>query len=174
MPWPQFLHHLDLKLTLLPVHISNRVTLGRVGVLPYSLPNWTRNTHLYCIGTTGTGKSKFLESLFVADVKAGRGCALVDPHGDLARDALANLLSSGYFAGQEAFERVIYFDPARTDYTLEFNVLRSRLEPYTIANQVIEAFRRTWPQSLREAPRFMNISLAALLVSGRWPTCRCC
>ena len=40
---------------------------------------------------------------------------------------LANLLSSGYFAQPDAFERVIYFDPARTDYTLEFNVLRSRL-----------------------------------------------
>jgi len=143
--------------------IRDRITLGRVGVLPYSIPNSARDTHLYCIGASGTGKSKFLESLFVDDIRAGRGCGLVDPHGDLARDVLYNLLSRGYFRKPEALEHVIYFDPARSDYTIEFNVLKSRLTPYTLANQIIESFRRTWPQSLREAPRFTNISLAALL-----------
>jgi hypothetical protein len=143
--------------------IDDRVTLGRVGWLPYAIPNHARNTHLYCIGASGTGKSKFLESLFVGDVLAQRGCALVDPHGDLAKDTLTHLLSVGYFASPEAYKHVIYFDPARTDYILEFNALRTRLPAYTTAHQVIEAFRRTWPQSLREAPRFTNIALAALL-----------
>ncbi len=146
---------------LLPVR--DRVVLGRVGFLPYAIPNWTRETHVYVIGASGTGKSKLLESLFVADVRAGRGCGLVDPHGDLARDALAHLLSDGYFDHPDTLKRVIYFDPARTDVTIPFNVLRSRLPPYTIANHVIEAMRRTWPQSLREAPRFTNIALASLL-----------
>lgn len=143
--------------------VRDRVVLGRVGWLPYAIPNTARDTHVYVIGASGTGKSKLLESLFVADVKAGRGCGLIDPHGDLARDSLAHLLSDGYFKSSEAFRRVIYFDPARTDFTLEFNVLKSRLPPYTIANQVIEAMRRTWPHSLREAPRFTNIALATLL-----------
>jgi hypothetical protein len=146
---------------LLPVR--DRVVLGRVGWLPYAIPNWTRDTHVYVIGASGTGKSKLLESLFVADVKAGRGCGLVDPHGDLARDTLAHLLSVGFFADPDTLKRVIYFDPARTDVTIPFNVLRSRLPPYIIANHVIEAMRRTWPQSLREAPRFTNIALASLL-----------
>lgn len=90
---------------------------------------------VYCIGTTGTGKSKFIEGLSVADVRAGRGCGLVDPHGDLAHDVLANLLSGRYFDRNrnhnlnDSFDRVIYFGPARTDYTVEFNVLRSRLPP---------------------------------------------
>ena len=153
------MHRLAYLLSLL----RDPVTLGRVGFVPYAVPNWTRDTHLYCIGTTGTGKSKFLEHLFVSDVKAGRGCGLVDPHGDLARDVLANLLSSGYFKKPEVLKRVIYFDPARTDFTIPFNVLCASLPPYTLAHQIIEAFRRTWPQSLREAPRFMNITLAAVL-----------
>jgi hypothetical protein len=147
----------------LSLFTRDRVTLGRVGFLPYAIPNWARDTHVYCIGQSGTGKSKWLEGLFVDDVRAGRGCGLIDPTGDLAHDVLANLLSSGYFDDPKARRRVIYFDPARTDYTLEFNVLQSRLPAYTLANQVIEAFRRTWPQSLREAPRFTNIALAALL-----------
>lgn len=146
---------------LLPVR--DRVVLGRVGVVPYAIPNWTRDTHVYVIGASGTGKSKLLESLFVADVKAGRGCGLIDPHGDLARDTLAHLLSDGFFAKPDTLKRVIYFDPARTDVTVPFNVLRSRLPAYTIANHIIEAMRRTWPQSLREAPRFTNIALASLL-----------
>ena len=146
---------------LLPVR--DRVVLGRVGFLSYTVPNIARDTHVYVIGASGTGKSKLLESLFVADVKAGRGCGLIDPHGDLARDTLAHLLSDGFFASPDSLKRVIYFDPARTDFTMEFNVLKSRLPPYTIANQIIEAIRRTWPHSLREAPRFTNIALATLL-----------
>src|SRR6185436_9231176 len=78
-------------------------------------------------------------------------------------DAVSHLLSDGYFASPEQHKRVIYFDPTRTDATLPFNVLRSQLPPYTLANQVIEAMRRTWPHSLKEAPRFTNIALAALL-----------
>jgi ABC-type ATPase involved in cell division len=39
--------------------------------------------HLYAIGKTGTGKSTLLETLVLQDIRAGRGCAVLDPHGDL-------------------------------------------------------------------------------------------
>lgn len=144
-----------------------RVRLGRTGPLglwPYAISCSERNTHLYVIGTTGQGKSKFLESLIVQDILAGRGCGLVDPHTDLARDVLAHLLTVGYFDSPEARQRVIYFDPTRTDYCIPFNILASAQPPYAVAQQVMEAFRRTWPHALEEAPRFANIALAALLV----------
>lgn len=38
-----------------------------------------------------------------------------------------------------------------------------RFIPYTTAQNIVEAFRRTWPQALAEAPRFTNIALASLL-----------
>ncbi len=151
----------------LPPFQRDRLHLGRIGpfgVLPYSIPNHARATHMYVIGTTGQGKSKFIESLLVADIRAGRGCGLVDPHTDLARDTLTNLLSRGYFPNPANLKRVIYFDPTRTDYFLPFNILKSALPPYTVAQQVIEAFRRSWPHALEEAPRFTNIALAVLLV----------
>ena len=138
--------------------------LARLVGCPYQIPIKYRYTHCYCIGTTGQGKSKFLENLIVSDIRAGRGCGLVDPHTDLARDTLAHLLSVGYFNHETAHQRVIYFDPTRSDYTIPFNVLKSPVPPYTLAQQIIEAFRRTWPQSLDEAPRFTNIALASLLV----------
>lgn len=151
----------------LPPFQRDTIRLGRIGpcgLVPYAIPNHARSTHVYIIGTTGQGKSKFLETLLVADIIAGRGCGLVDPHTDLARDSLAHLLSSGYFNTPHAFERVIYFDPTRTDFIIPFNVLKSPVAPYALAQQVIEAFRRTWPQSLEEAPQFANVALASLLV----------
>ena len=52
---------------------------------------------MYVTGLTGRGKSKFLQNCLVQDILAGRGCAVVDPHGDLAKDVLRSLISSGYF-----------------------------------------------------------------------------
>jgi hypothetical protein len=53
-----------------------------------------RLLHLYVIGKTGVGKTTLLETLIIQDIEAGRGCALIDPHGDLvervARRALAS------------------------------------------------------------------------------------
>jgi hypothetical protein len=132
--------------------------------LPYNVPISERDKHLYVIGTTGTGKSKFLESLMVADIMAGRAVGLVDPHTDLSRDTLQHLVSLGYFNQENGYRNVIYFDPTRSDYVIPFNVLHSNLPPYTVADMVIEAMRRAWPQALAEAPRFTNIALVCLLV----------
>jgi len=64
----------------------------------------------------------------------------------------------------KTYERLIYFDPTRSDYVLPFNIHKSPFHPYIVAQQVVEAFRRTGPQALEEAPRFSNIARAALLV----------
>jgi hypothetical protein len=50
---------------------------GRCGFKNFRFPLQS-GTHLYCIGTTGQGKSKFLENLLVQDITAGRGCGLVE------------------------------------------------------------------------------------------------
>ncbi len=103
--------------------IQDPVRLGRVGpfgLLPYYIPGQARTTHMYVIGITGQGKSKFLENLIVGDIRAGRGCGLVDPHADLAQDTLAHLLSVGFFRNPESFKQIIYFDPTRTDYIIPF------------------------------------------------------
>src|SRR5438093_13729251 len=98
-------------------------SIGFLGLQKFTIPIEERHTHLYCIGTTGQGKSKFLENLLVQDILTGRGCGLVDPHTDLARDTLAHLASAGYFRDLNAYQRVIYFDPTRSDYILPFNLL---------------------------------------------------
>lgn len=143
------------------------LVLGRKGkyrLSPvYRLPLKDRSAHMYVVGLSGKGKSKFLEHCLVQDIVGGRGCGLIDPHSLLADDIFRNLLTSGNL-NDEISDRIIYVDPARDDYVVPFNVLLSSDKPYDIAISILEAFRRTWPDSLREAPHFSNVATAALIV----------
>jgi len=124
------------------------------------------------VGLTGRGKSKFLQNCLLQDITRGRGCAIIDPHGDLARDVLSSLIGTGYFSNEEIFNRIIYVAPRRRDYIIPFNVLArpdSETETYEIAQRVISAFMRTWARTLLEPPRFqqvMRASLAVLIETG--------
>lgn len=137
-------------------------TYGPLGLFKCHLPVEDFDTHMYVVGKTKKGKSKFLEHIAFQLVTMGRGCGLMDPHSDLIDDLLAYLAS--YLGDKDLKQRVIYFEPGRDDCLVPFNVLNAPYEPYTIAQNIMEAFRRTWPESLGEAPRFTNIVLAALLV----------
>jgi hypothetical protein len=117
---------------------------------------------MYVIGITGKGKSKLLEHCIFQDIKAGHGCVLIDPHSDLVADVLRYCLSQGTLSPHDS-ERIIYFEPTRRDYIVPFNVLNPIADPYEIAQRVVEAFRRTWPDSLKEAPHFTNVAIAALV-----------
>jgi len=46
---------------------------------------------LYCLGTTGTGKTTFLVNLALQDIRTGRGLCCIDPHGDAIKDILSRL-----------------------------------------------------------------------------------
>src|SRR5438093_3524409 len=111
--------------------------LGRTGPLPifptFRLNAEQRATHMYVLGITGQGKSKLLEHCLFQDITAGRGCGVLDPHTDLAHDLLAYLAGRGFFDRARNRERVIYFDPARSDYVIPFNVLASPYTPFVTA-----------------------------------------
>jgi hypothetical protein len=145
---------------------GSSLVLGKRGAHPFSplyrVSARARAAHMYVLGITGKGKSKLLEHCICQDIAAGRGCVLIDPHSDLVTDTLRNLLSQGLLTPEDA-DRVIYFDPTHPAYTLPFNVLATEGNPYQITQRVVEAFRRTWPESLREAPQFSNIAQAALI-----------
>src|SRR5512135_2591465 len=50
---------------------------------PIGIKAADRLSHIYVIGKTGVGKSTLLETFARQDLIAGRGFALIDPHGDL-------------------------------------------------------------------------------------------
>lgn len=137
-------------------------TTGLFGLSRLRVAESDRQTHTYVVGITGKGKSKLLEHILFQDIVSGRGCGVLDPHSDLVGDLLQYLHSHPEKASPH-MERIIYVDPSRRDHLVPFNVLASDNSPYETAQNVVEAFRRTWPQALAEAPRFANIVTACVL-----------
>lgn len=106
-----------------------------------------KRTHLYVVGASGTGKSKFLEFLIRQDILKGKGFGLIDPHGDLSEEIKGFL--AFVLPKEELEERVIYVDPANEEYTAAFNPLERTegLSPAEIAAELIEAFKKIWHDS---------------------------
>jgi hypothetical protein len=142
---------------------------GLWGLWKTSIPLADLQTHLYAVGSSGQGKSKFLQHLLFELTTHGWGCGVLDPHSDLATDLLGQLASypakAPWLAQRENQQRVVVLDAARSDYILPANILKSSCStPYEIAENVVEAFRRVWPETLAEAPRFAQIMRNTILV----------
>ena len=76
-----------------------------------------RLSHVYLIGKTGVGKSTLIETLARHDLAAGRGFALVDPHGDLVERIAADPA-----VGEQG--RVVYLNAPDGGQPFGYNPLR--------------------------------------------------
>lgn len=96
------------------------------------ISNADRQRHTYVIGKTGTGKSKFLQSLIIQDIEAGKGICFIDPHGD-AVDELLGLIPP------ERSDDVIYFAPGDSERPMGLNLLEATTEDqkHFVATNVI-------------------------------------
>ena len=104
--------------------------------------------HMHIIGTTGSGKSRFLANLILNLIEAGQPLTLIDPRGDLAKLALAQLVDRGFFKNETAYDRLLYLDlpaAARQGRYLPFNILQQPLPAHSLAANIKEAFHRAWP-----------------------------
>jgi len=114
-----------------------------------------RRAHMYILGRTGMGKSTLLENLIAADLRAGNGLALLDPHGDLARTVLR-------LVPEERAGAIIDFNPAV--HPLGFNPLQATADParrHLVASNVLAVFRKVWAEFW--GPRMEHIFRHALL-----------
>lgn len=115
-----------------------------------------RLAHTYIIGKTGSGKSTLIETLARQDIAAGRGVALLDPHGDLVERVVASI--------PEARRRdIIYFNVPNTSKPLAFNPLE-RTFPFNAslaASGLLEVFKKIWSDSW--GPRLEHVLRNALL-----------
>ncbi len=75
-----------------------------------------RRRHLYVIGQTGTGKSTLLREMIRQDIEKGRGVGVIDPHGDLVEDTLANI-------PKERLDDVVLFEPSDIERPCGLNML---------------------------------------------------
>ncbi len=114
----------------------------RGSLKPFGIKTDDRRRHMYVIGKTGMGKSTMLENMVIQDIRAGRGLAVVDPHGDLVEKVVK-------YVPSYRVNDVVYLNPADVDYPIAFNILES-IDPthrHLIASGLIAVFKKIWVDS---------------------------
>lgn len=108
--------------------------------VPFGIRQADRFSHIYMIGKTGVGKSTMIEHVARQDLAAGRGFALIDPHGDLAER-----LREEAKAGVDT----TYFDASDPNQPFGYNPLRriSHDKIPLAASGLLEALRKLWPDA---------------------------
>jgi CxxC-x17-CxxC domain-containing protein len=99
-----------------------------------------RRRHVYVIGKTGMGKTTMIENMVMADIYAGHGVGIVDPHGDYAEHVIECIPSS-------RINDVVYFNPSDVDYPVGFNILEAvdETHKHLIASGLMGVFKKIWP-----------------------------
>lgn len=118
-----------------------------------------RRRHVYVVGKTGVGKTTLLENMVIADINAGRGVGIVDPHGEFAEKMLD-------FVPEERLDDVIYFNPSDMEYPMAFNPMeRVGTEfRHLIASGLMGVFKKIWPDVWSARMEYiLNNTLLALL-----------
>lgn len=128
----------------------------------FGIKEKNRRGHMYIVGKTGTGKSTLIENMAISDIKDGNGLALIDPHGDLAKDILD-------FIPKRRADDVIYFNPADLDYPISFNPLENVNPDYhfLVASGLISVFKKIWSEFW--GPRLEHILRNSLLTLLEYP-----
>jgi len=144
------------------------ITLGiRFGyhgsVAPLVLRPEDRRQHLEVIGRSGTGKSTLLLRMIEQDITAGRGFAVIDPHGALA-EAVLDMVPP------QRTWHVRYFNPADTDYPIGLNLF-DRVPTawrHLAVSGVAAAFKSIWPESIfdRSMDILINTTQALMEIPG--------
>lgn len=118
-----------------------RTNFRRTGTL-FGIKQADRLSHVYLIGKTGVGKTTLIETLARQDLAAGRGFAVIDPHGDLVEQIFRT-------ASPDQRERITYFDAPDPRQPYGYNPLR-RVRDDRIplaASGLLETFRKLWPDA---------------------------
>lgn len=128
----------------------------------FGIKTLDRRRHMYIIGKTGMGKSVLLENMIYADIQAGRGVAVVDPHGDLAESVLN-------FVPSWRTNDVIIIDPSDRDWPIAFNMLEN-IDPSLntiVASGLVGIFKKIYAESW--GPRLEHILRNTVLSLLEYP-----
>lgn len=83
---------------------------------PVVLTDEDRMRHMFIIGQTGTGKSTLMARMILQDIRAGKGLAVIDPHGEMVDEILERM-------PMDRIKDVILFDMVDRERPLGFNIL---------------------------------------------------
>lgn len=112
------------------------------GKQPLGLFREDRRRHTYIVGQTGTGKSTLMREMIAQDIEAGEGCAIIDPHGDLALEVLDRVPPS-------RIDDVIFLDPSDIAHPIGINPFyRVPLDERSlVASNIVATMKHIWRDS---------------------------
>ncbi|MEX2043649.1 MAG: type IV secretion system DNA-binding domain-containing protein [Patescibacteria group bacterium] len=121
-----------------------------------------RRRHVYAVGKTGMGKTHMLETMVLSDMDAGRGLAVVDPHGDFIESVLDHI-------PQSRVDDVIVFNPADREHPIAFNILEKvhKDAKPLVASGVVGVFEKIYGHSW--GPRLEHILRNTVLALLDYP-----
>lgn len=128
---------------------------------PFGIRDKDRLGHIYCIGKTGMGKSTLLQKMALSDIQKGKGCGIIDPHGDVAKYLLARI-------PEERKKDLVYINPV-DENVIAFNPLHAVHPKYhhLVTSGLISTFKKIWADSW--GPRLEYILRFSLLTLLQYP-----
>lgn len=123
---------------------------------------------MHVVGTTGGGKTRFIQHCACQDIAAGRGVCIVDPHGNHPGSLYRSML--GWLANRPFLgNRTVHLiDPNVGSYVTGFNPLAlpsPEYDPSVIAEAVQQALERVWGEEDMNTKPTMQRVLAAILTT---------
>ncbi|MCA9349704.1 ATP-binding protein, partial [Candidatus Saccharibacteria bacterium] len=137
-------------------------TMFRQHNAKFGIKRSDRARHLYVIGKSGSGKSYLLTLLAISDIYHNQGFAIIDPHGELARDVMS-------YIPEQRLADVVYFNPSDRDNPVAFNpmeVTNPNFRPH-IASEIIGVLHKIFADSW--GPRLEHILRYCLLALLEYP-----
>jgi hypothetical protein len=110
---------------------------------PIWMKSIDRTRHMYVVGKSGSGKSQLIAALALQDIKAGHGVAVVEPHGDLIEQILANI-------PKERVDDVIVFNPSDMERPMGLNMLEApndAMKDFAV-QEMISIFYKLFPPEM--------------------------
>lgn len=134
------------------------VTDYRSITVPIGLYDEDRLRHVYIVGQTWVGKSKFMQSLMINDIKQGKWIGIIDPHGDLIEEIMQ-------YIPESRMKDVVMFDPTDEAFPFCFNPLdiKSNESKQILAKWFIDIFKKffwsNWNAKLEHVLRMIFLAL---------------
>lgn len=126
--------------------------------VPIGVYDEDRLRHMYVLGKTGVGKSKFLVSQMIDDITYGKWLAVIDPHGDLIEEIMMHI-------PEERKDDVVIFDPTDEEHPFCFNPLTVEKweSKQILAKGFIDIFKKffgsNWNPKLEHVLRMLFLGL---------------
>ena len=125
-----------------------------------------RRRHIYTIGQTGVGKTSLMREMIRQDMENGEGVGVIDPHGDLIEDTLANV-------PKDRIDDVVLFEPFDTKRPCGLNMLEWDIPEQKdfAVSEMISIFSQLFPPEMI-GPMFehyMRNAMLALMADKKNP-----